>query len=343
VSQSNYLVATALLVSCRSPHSASSADAARDSPADTFTADAPLDVAPDDTGMLPLTGDLTPVHDPSIIGANGLYYVFSTGDGLPIRSSPDLDTWNSDGQVFTTLPSWITTTDPSDPSGLWAPDISYWGGEFHVYYAASKFGVNTSCIGHATSPSLAPPSWTDHGPVICSTGSDDWNAIDPNVVIDPSGDPWLVFGSFWSGIKLIELSSSGARQGSAFYSLATRADTAVEGPFIVQHDAYYYLFESVGTCCDGSSSTYRMMVGRATALTGPYLDEAGSDLADGGGTQLVAGNSAWIGPGHDAIYAAPNGDWYNIYHALDASNAYTPTLRIAELQWENDWPVSAGP
>jgi arabinan endo-1,5-alpha-L-arabinosidase len=343
VSQSNYLVATALLVSCRSPHSASSADAARDSPADTFTADAPLDVAPDATGMLPLTGDLTPVHDPSIIGANGLYYVFSTGDGLPIRSSPDLDTWNSDGQVFTTLPSWITTTDPSDPSGLWAPDISYWGGEFHVYYAASKFGVNTSCIGHATSPSLAPPSWTDHGPVICSTGSDDWNAIDPNVVIDPSGDPWLVFGSFWSGIKLIELSSSGARQGSAFYSLATRADTAVEGPFIVQHDAYYYLFESVGTCCDGSSSTYRMMVGRATALTGPYLDEAGSDLADGGGTQLVAGNSAWIGPGHDAIYAAPNGDWYNIYHALDASNAYTPTLRIAELQWENDWPVSAGP
>jgi arabinan endo-1,5-alpha-L-arabinosidase len=343
VRQSNHLVVTAILLSCRFSTPAEPADAPIDSPIDAATVDASSDAAAPDDGMVPLTGDLTPVHDPSIIGANGIYYLFSTGDGLPMRSSPDLETWNDDGQVFATIPSWITTTDPSDPSSLWAPDISYWGGEFHVYYAASKFGVNTSCIGHVTSPSLAPPAWTDHGPVICSNGSDDWNAIDPNVVMDDSDTPWLVFGSFWSGIKLVQLSSSGARQGSAFYSLATRADTAVEGPFIVEHNAYYYLFESVGTCCDGSASTYRMMVGRATALIGPYLDETGSDLADGGGTQLVAGDSAWIGPGHDAIYEAPSGDWYNVYHALDASNAYTPTLRIAELQWMNDWPVSAGP
>ena len=212
--------------------------------------------------------------------------------------------------MFAALPTWITTTDPSDRLNLWAPDISYWGGSFHVFYAASKFGVNTSCIGHATSPSLSSPSWTDHGPVICSKSSDDWNAIDPNVVLDDAGDPWLVFGSFWSGIKLIPLSATGARQGTAFYSLATRADTAVEGPFIVAHGGYYYLFESVGSCCAGANSTYRMMVGRAAALTGPYLDEAGTDLAAGGGTQLVAGNGAWIGPGHDAIYQAPSGDWY---------------------------------
>jgi arabinan endo-1,5-alpha-L-arabinosidase len=334
-----YLIATALLAACQH----SPAETPGDAPADGIDAPDTAVDAPSGAGMLQLSGDVTPVHDPSIIGANGIYYLFSTGDGLPMRSSPDLSSWTGDGQLFTTKPAWITTTDPNDPLNLWAPDISYWGGSFHVYYAASKFGVNTSCIGHATSPSLSSPSWTDHGPVICSTSSDDWNAIDPNVVIDSGGNPWLVFGSFWSGIKLIQLSSTGARQGAAFYSLATRADTAVEGPFIVAHGSYYYLFESVGTCCDGSASTYRMLVGRATVLSGPYLDEAGTDLAADGGTQLVAGDSAWIGPGHDAIYEAPSGDWYNVYHALDAGNAYTPTLRIAQLQWVNDWPVSAGP
>lgn len=313
--------------------------------ADAPAADAPaIDAAPGGPTMLSLDGAITPVHDPSIIAVNGIYYVFSSGTGLPIRLSTDLVNWSLDGQVFATQPSWITTTDPSAPNDLWAPDISYFGGQYHLYYAASTFGSNTSCIGHATSASLAPPSWVDQGPVICSTSSDDWNALDPAAFVDDQGQVWLAFGSFWSGLKLIRLDDQGARMGTEFYALATRANTAVEASYLVSHGGFYYLFESVDFCCQGLSSTYKIMVGRSPTIQGPYLDEDGTALLSGGGTLLVTGDDRWKGPGHNAVLHTPSGD-YNIYHSLDAQSSGIPTLRIAQLQWSGSdgWPISAGP
>lgn len=291
---------------------------------------------------LALSGNLG-THDPSLIAADGKYYLFQTGHDLPTKTSSDLSAWQGGAAVFSSNPAWIATAVP-DATDLWAPDISSFGASYHLYYAASSFGKNTSCIGHATRTSLASGAWTDHGSVVCSASGDDFNAIDPNVVVDDTGTPWLAFGSFWNGIQLVELDTTGALASGAkpkFIASRPSAGGALEGAFIVRACGYYYLFTSWDHCCD-SPWNYNIRVGRATSVTGPYTDKTGKALLDGGGTLLVAGDDTWTAPGHNAVIFTQNGA-YNVYHALDASHA-NPTLRIAELAWDDDgWPVSAGP
>ncbi len=296
---------------------------------------------------LELSGAFTHVHDPDIIKDGDTFYLFSTGQGIQIRASKDLKAWLGAGQVFTSKPSWITTTDPSDPNNLWAPEVLLFGGTFHLYYAASKFGSNKSCIGHATKGSLSSATaWVDLGAAYCSNASgpaQDFNAIDPNPFQDEDGKLWLGFGSFWSGLKLVRLDSGGLLDGPDLFSLATRSNTAVEAPHLQYHDGFYFLFESVDACCQGSASTYKIMVGRSADITGPYVDQDGTLLSDGGGTLVLQGAGRWRGPGHNAILRDGERYW-NVYHSYDADNDGVPTLRISELTWSDDnWPVSAGP
>lgn len=291
-----------------------------------------------------LSGALTDVHDPALIAAGGGYYLFSTGPGLLTRFSPDLSSFTFTGQVFAENPAWVSERFGA-LDALWAPDISFFGGQYHLYYSASTFGSNRSCIGHATKANLASSApWVDHGPVICSNfeSVDDFNAIDPNVIVDVSGAPWLSFGSFWGGLQLIPLDASGARLGSAIHNIAKGPGTAVEAPFIVYRAPYYYLFASVDFCCRGVNSTYRQVVGRSTSVTGPYLDRSGLPMLQAGGTHVVAGSSRFRGPGHNAVIATL-GQTFNVYHAYDASNNGVPTLRISELAWHDGWPVNAEP
>ena len=300
-----------------------------------------------DPTVLKLSGSITFVHDPSIVKDGDTYYLFSTGTGVQVRTSKDLKAWTNAGQVFKAKPSWITTTDPSDPNNLWAPEVLYFGGQFHLYYAASKFGSQVSCIGHATKASLASSTpWTDLGALLCSNmgnEEEDFNAIDPSPFKDEAGNLWLSFGSFWGGLKLRRLDTDGRVNGPDFFSLATRANTAVEAPFMVWHDGYYFLFESVDSCCKGVNSTYKIMVGRSESVSGPYVDALGVELADGGGTLVLEGFGRWRGPGHNAIVHEGDRYW-NVYHSYDADNGGVPTLRISELIWSDDnWPVSAGP
>jgi arabinan endo-1,5-alpha-L-arabinosidase len=301
--------------------------------------------------QLSLTGNLG-IHDPSIIESDGAYFTYQTGPGLPIKRSTDLLAWEAKGSVFAKNPAWIAQKI-SGASDLWAPDISFFGGVYHVYYAASTSGSNHSCIGHATSPT-ADGTWTDQGSVICSndgSSKDDWNAIDPNFVQDDAGKGYLVFGSFWGGIKLIELDDKGARTGSSLVALAARPKNggALEAPYVVRRCGYYYLFTSWDKCCAGAASTYNMRVGRATALAGPYADMAGVALLQGGGTLLVDKDDTWHGPGHSAVLTS-KGKSYDIHHAYYAganTSAYRTDgsyLRISELAWGADgWPVSGGP
>ncbi len=197
-----------------------------------------------DSGTLELSGAFTHVHDPDIIKDGDTFYLFSTGEGVQVRTSTDLKYWVGAGQVFASKPSWITTTDPSDPNNLWAPEVLYFGGTFHLYYAASKFGSNQSCIGHATKATLGSTEpWVDLGAAYCSNSggpAQDFNAIDPNPFQDEQGDLWLGFGSFWSGLKLVQIDGDGLVDGSDLFSLATRANTAVEAPHLQFHAGFYF-------------------------------------------------------------------------------------------------------
>lgn len=296
---------------------------------------------------LSLTGNLG-THDPVIIAADGKYYLFSTGNNIGAKTSSDLRSWQGASDVLSqsTRPAWLAEQVPG-VSNLWAPDISYFGGSYHLYYSASTFGKNRSCIGHLTRTSLSSGSWTDRGAVICSnvTTKDNWNAIDPNVVVEPDGTPWLSFGSFWSGIKLIKLDAQGARDGTSLDSLASRpsAGGALEAPFIVRRCGYYYLFVSWDTCCKGTASTYNIRVGRSQSVQGPYVDRDGKAMLEGGGTLLVQGGDRYKGPGHNAVIFTDTAA-YNVYHAYDANNNGASMLRISELAFDDmGWPTSAGP
>ena len=301
---------------------------------------------------LELKGDIRNVHDPSIIKEGRTFYLFSTRAGISVHCSEDLITWRLCGDVFGHLPLWAVRDIPG-LRDLWAPDISYFNGRYHLYYAASTFGSNRSSIGLVTNQTLDPASdrflWTDRGKVISSSATDDWNAIDPNLVLDEAGQPWLAFGSYWSGIKLRKIDlATGELDGKdqTLYSLAGRPRNsgepgAVEAPFIIRKNGYYYLFVSFDFCCRGKESTYNVRVGRSRRLTGPYLDHSGKDLRKGGGTLVVAGFGRWRGPGHCAVLQDKDGEKL-VYHAYDAEWRGVPTLRISRLIWDaGGWPALA--
>lgn len=293
--------------------------------------------------VLSLLGDLG-AHDPALIEADGVFYLWQTGPRLPAKRSSDLHSWQSADNAFgDTNPAWIASEIPG-VNDLWAPDISYFNGLYHLYYSASTFGSNSSCIGHATRSRLDSGGFRDHGSVVCSNHgtNDNWNAIDPNAVLDAEGNAYLVFGSWWSGIKAIELDATGTRKNDQLHSLAARGGAGIEAPFIVRRCGHYYLFVSFDRCCNGASSTYNIRVGRSDKVLGPYVDKDGVAMLDGGGTLLVEGGGDYRGPGHNAVIFS--GDRaYNAYHAYRADDG-APELRVAALAFDADgWPVSGGP
>jgi len=314
-----------------------------------------------------LTGDTEYTHDPSIIKAGDTWYLFATGSGplrhgeLPIRCSKDLHQWAACGYVFDEIPAWIKKESPATRE-LWAPDISFFRGEFHLYYAFSIFGKNTSGIALATNKTLdrASPdfAWVDRGLVLRSQKEDDFNAIDPNLIIDTQGRAWLAFGSFWSGIKMRRIDPQTGKLFAAdttLYSIAARerpanvstppglpADwQAIEAPFIVHHAGYYYLFVSFDLCCRGTRSTYRTLVGRSRKVTGQYIDGAGKPMIEGGGTPLLVGNARWVGPGGESILMQKKEDII-VFHAYDGTTGH-PYLQISTIGWENGWPHASLP
>ncbi len=223
--------------------------------------------------ILEPTGHIQPIHDPVLTQEGDTYYVYSTGSRLIIHCSQDMVEWRWCGRVFERNPGWVTDAIPG-VGDLWAPDISFFAGKWHLYYSASTFGSNRSLIGLVTNVTLDPESpayaWSDEGEVIASRPGDDWNAIDPNLAFDAAGQPWLAFGSYWSGIKLRKIDPASGKLAAddpQLYALATRsrsggAPGAIEAAFIIQHDGAYYLFVSFDACCQGAASTYHVRVGQ---------------------------------------------------------------------------------
>ena len=298
-----------------------------------------------------LSGDVF-VHDPAYVrhADGGDSYIYSTGNGqlsdgnIQIRRSTDDGSWEYVGEVWQHKPDWLVKAVPG-VDNLWAPELHEHGGTWYLYYAASTFGSNTSVIALATNTTLDPDdphyTWVDQGPVIASAGTD-YNAIDPSIVEDAKGTPWLAFGSFSSGLKMVELSWPGGMRAddAAPVTIADRgaAPNAIEAPTVVRHDGWYYLFASRGFCCKGVDSTYEVIVGRSKAVTGPYLDRDGGALREDGGTVLLTTDGDRIGPGGQSV-----SDGILAFHYYDGAADGTPTLGLAALDWKDGWPVATVP
>jgi len=271
------------------------------------------------------------IHDPVMIRQGDTYYAFGTGNGISALSSKDLKTWTPLSPVFETPPAWGAQVVAGFRGGLWAPDISLHNGLYYMYYSLSAFGRNTSAIGVATSPTMdrtaANYGWTDRGMVVQSVpGRDMWNAIDPQLFVDAEGKGWLVFGSFWGGIKLARLNDNLTElaQPQEWYTIAARErdwrlderdagdaanpelgydsdfqnsvitsntrnslDSSIEGSFMFRHGDYYYLFAAWDRCCRGVNSTYKVVVGRSKDIAGPYYDRENQRMDHGGGSMVI--------------------------------------------------------
>lgn len=286
----------------------------------------------------PVTGDVS-VHDPAMVRtADGTYLLVSTGNGLDVRTSTDRVAFRRIGSVWPNGAPW-TESFTGGSRNLWAPDLSFHNGQYYLYYSASTFGSRNSAIFLATSSTGMPGSWTNHGIVVQTSNSSDHNAIDPNLVVDTSGRWWLSYGSFWTGIKMIRLDPATGKQhptDRTRHNLASRpnAGGAIEAPFIVYREGYYYLFVAFDRCCQGTSSTYRVMVGRSASVTGPYTDRNGTAMTNGGGTEILASHGDIRGPGHPALLPDSDG-WLLLYHYYTSSGS---RLGVNLVSWSGGWP-----
>ena len=300
------------------------------------------------------------IHDPVMAYEDGTYHLYGTGAGIAHLTSTDRQTWTfGQGPVMTVIPKWAQDSVPGFRRHIWAPDIIRWHNSWWMTYSCSTFGKNGSAIGLLSTNSLSALTWNDEGCIICSRENrDNWNAIDPNIVIDEQDNPWMVFGSFWDGIQLVRLDSTlHVAAGECPSTIARRyapdfkvsepnptsqyaGTNAIEAPFIYRHSDYYYLFVSWDYCCRGSKSTYRVAVGRSKNVAGPYLDRNGKDMANGGGTLFLEGDKVeWEALGHCAVYTLDGQDIF-ICHGYSATREGIAMLIQRQIQWDADaWPV----
>ena len=299
------------------------------------------------------------VHDPVMAKEAGVYHIFATGMGIQRMTSKDRKDWQVKAMpVMTVIPKWTRDSVPGFDKHVWAPDIIRWHNKWWLAYSCSTFGKNGSAIGLLSAAKLDSPIWNDEGCIVASRENrDNWNAIDPNFVIDDNDTPWMVWGSFWDGIQIVRLDTTmHVAKGEKPRTLARRyapgtttaepnptsahaGTNAIEAPFVMKHQGYYYLFVSWDYCCRGSKSNYRVAVGRSKNVDGPYLDKRSNDMLNGGGTVLLEGDKKqYEATGHCAAYSIDGKDIF-ICHGYSTEMKGAPVLIQREIRWTDDgWP-----
>lgn len=278
--------------------------------------------------------------DPTIIRTNdGTFYLYATEDipNIPILKSTNLVDWTFVGTAFTneTRP----TFEPN--GGLWAPDINYINGQYVLYYSMSVWGGEWSCgIGVAVSNTPEGP-FTDKGKLFQSQEIDVQNSID-QFYIEEAGKKYLFWGSF-RGIYSIELSDDGLsiKPGAEKKRIA---GTAFEGVYIHKKGDYYYMFASIGSCCEGVNSTYQLVVGRSQSLFGPYVDKNGKDMIENGYSVVIGPNARFVGNGHcsEIVQDKAGNDWI-LYHGVDKESPHGRVLLLDQVKWDSqEWPYIEG-
>ena len=299
------------------------------------------------------------VHDPVMAKEDGVYHIFATGMGIQRMTSKDRKDWQVKAMpVMTVIPKWTRDSVPGFDKHVWAPDIIRWHNKWWLAYSCSTFGKNGSAIGLLSAAKRDSPIWHDEGCIVASRENrDNWNAIDPNFVIDDNDTPWMVWGSFWDGIQIVRLDTTmHVAKGEKPRTLARRyapgtttaepnptsahaGTNAIEAPFVMKHQGYYYLFVSWDYCCRGSKSNYRVAVGRSKNVDGPYLDKRSNDMLNGGGTVLLEGDKKqYEATGHCAAYSIDGKDIF-ICHGYSTEMKGAPVLIQREIRWTDDgWP-----
>jgi len=337
--------------------SSSSVPTASQAPSTSTTTTTTLRVGPDvdnPDAVQGLTGAITPAPDPDFAREGDWYYAYTTGPGVPILRSQDLSHWESAGSVFDDPhPAWLDAYEWVGPDdALGAPDVEWFGDRWHLYYHSHMFTTNNAVTGHASNVTLDPDDpdyeWIDDGLIMSSSADeDDYSVLDANATVDEDGVPWMSFGSFWTGIQLVELDpETGAPVPDAPFTVLAIRDPwfkGVEASSMAFRDGYWYLFVSWGFCCQGVDTQYEIRVGRSADITGPYVDVAGTPMLEDAGHLLLGAHEQVRGPGSGDVLVTDDDSWL-IHHWYDGDNDGEVTLGVRPLLWSPDgWPIAADP
>ena len=292
-----------------------------------------------------LQGDLF-VHDPVMINQDSTYYIFHTGHGVSVKTSTDRIHWKRYTRVFPKkgLPAWHTKDIPEQNGHLWAPDIHYRDGKYHLYYSVSAWMNFNSSIGYASNVTLdtndSRYKWIDHGKVISyKDGGEGVNVIDPNIYFADDGRVWLFYGSYQAGLRLVELDAETGLLRQDQPDLTTLTTSLGEGVFIIKSGKYYYIFASRGICCKGMNSNYHVVIGRSKDIEGPYLNKEGESWVDNKYSMFMEGNEDYPGRGHNGFFAE-NDTLFIVYHAYSRAHEGKPVLKIEPVYvGEDGWPT----
>lgn len=325
------------------------------------------------------------------------------------RRSKNLVDWEYLGGTMQNLPDWVipklneiraemglapTTANTAD-FGYWAPCVrKVRNGLYRMYYSIVCPGTisgdgtwsERAFIGLMENDNPANnDGWVDKGYVITNASDKGlnfhvaannwancyykWNAIDPSYIIDNNGRHYLAYGSWHSGIALVELDGEtgkvktdlpnpwGTNEDIAAYGqlIATRQMgnrwQGSEGPELIYHDGYYYLFLAY----DALEIPYNTRVARATNITGPYLGMDGTDVTTVGGDILPVvthpykfnGSDGWVGISHCCVFDDGNDNWYfasqGRFPTNVGGNAYSNAIMMGQvrcIRWTKDgWPL----
>ncbi|KAH9851722.1 endo-1,5-alpha-L-arabinosidase [Lenzites betulinus] len=302
---------------------------------------------------LPLTGPFVYVHDPSLIQreSDGKYFLFTSHNKAGIITADNLaGPWTEVGSI---LPNGASVDLPGN-NDIWAPDVSFHNGQYYAYYAVSVSGSQNSSIGVAISPTMEPGTWTDEGEVFRTMKNDPYNAIDPTLTIDENGMPLLTWGSYWGDIYQFNLGADFKTVDTNPVQVAHNSTppSPVEGSFVWQNGNFYYLFTSSGQCCSfdpnnlpPAGNEYKVFVGRSDSAHGPFVDEAGVDMRDNGGTLVIASHGDVFAPGGEGIFSdSKSGKDIFVYHYLHSQGAIAyieanASLGLNAIDWSSGWPV----
>ncbi|MCF0216903.1 MAG: family 43 glycosylhydrolase [Fibrobacteraceae bacterium] len=297
-------------------------------------------------------------HDPSMMRTEDGYILMSTNNDLAMWSSEDMVTWASKGRALgdaSGWDNWLHQAVGGKHDGIWAPDIFQMDGQYGIFYCGSVFGKRTSAIGLATnsSMSLSNPSagWTDKGEIVRTTNTNNYNAIDADVVKTVEGEYWMTFGS-WNagGIRLVKLDGNTGKlalDDKNNYMIATRNGSGIEGPSLIEHGGQYFLFTAWDVCCkqgdEIEQTTYKTAMGRADKVNGTYKDRSGKELNSGGGTILMQRYSRYVGPGGGEAFKDLNRIRF-VHHYYDLTGDKFNHIHVRDLVFTDDnWPEMGQP
>lgn len=284
------------------------------------------------------------VHDPVMAKEGDNYYVFGTGRGVGVKTSIDRKNWENIAGVFPDTLAWWNDDIPEQRGHLWAPDIHFRDGKWHLYYSVSAWMNFNSSIGYATNVTLDPDDpnykWIDRGKVIdFRNAGEGVNCIDPNVFVDDDGSVWLFYGSYQAGLRLVELDRETGRLLHEKPEITVITKALGEGVFVIKYDEWYYIFASRGRCCAGLESTYQVVMGRSKNVLGPYLNKNGESWVDNNYTLFMAGDYDEPGRGHNGFFTERD-TTFIVYHAYTRSAEGASLLNIKPMYIDEDlWPT----